>query len=103
MTFEFNPADEDPHGECRHEIQRLEAENERLRVEMVDSTFLSVEEVEELYRLRSLIERLRGVQRRDYGSFGVGLEGMARDPNGRFYYVEDIAAILQELDQCPTR
>lgn len=23
MGFEFNPADEDPHGECRYEIQRL--------------------------------------------------------------------------------
>lgn len=24
MSFEFNPADEDPHGECRHYIHRLE-------------------------------------------------------------------------------
>lgn len=23
MSFEFNPADEDPHAECRHEIHRL--------------------------------------------------------------------------------
>ena len=27
MSFEFNPADEDPHGECRHEIHRLQAVN----------------------------------------------------------------------------
>lgn len=27
MSFEFNPAEEDPHGECRHEIHRLEAIN----------------------------------------------------------------------------
>jgi hypothetical protein len=27
MSFEFNPEDEDPHGECRHEIQRLKAIN----------------------------------------------------------------------------
>lgn len=25
MTFEFNPADEDEHGECRHEIETLQA------------------------------------------------------------------------------
>lgn len=25
MGFEFNPEDEDPHGECRHEIQQLQA------------------------------------------------------------------------------
>ncbi len=24
MSFEFNPADEDPHRECRHEIHRLQ-------------------------------------------------------------------------------
>ena len=23
MSFEFNPEDDDPHGECRHEIHRL--------------------------------------------------------------------------------
>lgn len=28
MSFEFNPADEDEHGECRHEIHRLTAELE---------------------------------------------------------------------------
>jgi hypothetical protein len=31
MSFEFNPADEDPHGECRHEIHTLQAELENLR------------------------------------------------------------------------
>lgn len=25
MSFEFNPADEDEHGECRHEIEQLNA------------------------------------------------------------------------------
>lgn len=25
MSFDMNPADEDPHGECRHEIKRLQA------------------------------------------------------------------------------
>lgn len=31
MSFDMNPADEDPHGECRHEIHALKAEVERLR------------------------------------------------------------------------
>lgn len=31
MSFDMNPADEDPHGECRHEIQRLETELRALR------------------------------------------------------------------------
>lgn len=31
MSPEHNPSDEDPHGECRHEIQRLEAENAKYR------------------------------------------------------------------------
>lgn len=38
MGFEFNPADEDPHGECRHEIQRLKvilAEARRQLAEIV--------------------------------------------------------------------
>lgn len=26
MSFDMNPADEDEHGECRHEIERLNAE-----------------------------------------------------------------------------
>jgi len=26
MGFEYNPEDEDPHGECRHEIHRLQKE-----------------------------------------------------------------------------
>lgn len=25
MSFEDNPADDDPHGECRHEIEQLQA------------------------------------------------------------------------------
>lgn len=29
MSFEDNPADDDPHGECRHEIHRLNAEVEK--------------------------------------------------------------------------
>lgn len=33
MSFEFNPAEEDPHGECRHKIERLTAENKRLRMQ----------------------------------------------------------------------
>lgn len=31
MSFEFNPADEDLHGECRSEIHRLTKENDTLR------------------------------------------------------------------------
>lgn len=30
MTFDMNPADEDPHGECRHEIERLTGTNKTL-------------------------------------------------------------------------
>lgn len=30
MGFEFNPEDEDPHGECLHEIKRLKAINSAL-------------------------------------------------------------------------
>lgn len=33
MSFDMNPADEDEHGECRHEIQRLKDENSRLKDE----------------------------------------------------------------------
>lgn len=38
MTFDMNPAEDDPHGECRHEIDRLQAENQRLR-EAMDCLF----------------------------------------------------------------
>jgi hypothetical protein len=31
MSFDMNPADEDPHGECRYEIQRLQNENRLLK------------------------------------------------------------------------
>lgn len=30
MSFDMNPADEDTHGECRHEIERLRREFDRL-------------------------------------------------------------------------
>lgn len=30
MNFDMNPADEDPHGECRHEIHRLQEINKEL-------------------------------------------------------------------------
>jgi hypothetical protein len=35
---EDNPADEDPHHECRHEIDRLSAENQLLREALVNIT-----------------------------------------------------------------
>ncbi len=31
MSFDMNPADEDPHGECRHEIETLRTENAALK------------------------------------------------------------------------
>lgn len=34
MGFEFNPADEDPHGECRHEIHQLQSELTTLRAQL---------------------------------------------------------------------
>lgn len=30
MSFDMNPADEDPHGECRHEIERLNKQVQEL-------------------------------------------------------------------------
>lgn len=34
MSFEYNPADEDEHALCRHEIESLRAENAALRDEL---------------------------------------------------------------------
>lgn len=54
MTFEHNPSDEDPHGECRHEIQRLEAENAELKSQLVKEGPLNAE----VWRLDELIAEL---------------------------------------------
>lgn len=34
VSVDTNPAEEDPHGECRHEIQQLQAEVTRLNAEL---------------------------------------------------------------------
>lgn len=48
MGFEFNPADEDEHGLCRHEIEQLRAEIARLKAHNEKlTTYFNIMESEE--------------------------------------------------------
>ena len=52
MIHELHPEDDDPHGECRHEIQRLEREVERLQ--LIEEEERSAAEAKESARLEAL-------------------------------------------------
>lgn len=71
MGFEDNPADEDPHGECRHEIHQLQAEVSRLKAELRHEQYRTNEQIRdksrilEEYRvhtaeLQAEVQRLKG-------------------------------------------
>ena len=67
MGFEYNPADEDPHGECRHEIHRLQDEVKHYKAlliacaEQLDpcDVYLTPETDEPIYeKIPQLVEEL---------------------------------------------
>ena len=58
MSFDMNPLDEDPHGECRFEIERLTAENEELRRVLVQAG-----QLEHAYRSDMLPDEFDGMMR----------------------------------------
>lgn len=61
MSFDMNPADEDEHGECHHEISELRKENAGLRGEVADANL-------KLMRLREALQKIVCVDGIDAGA-----------------------------------
>ena len=85
MSFDMNPADEDPHGECRHEIESLIGEIDQLR----QFSRRQAEEIENLNGMADAVEVLRDIGK----VFGCG---HVDDPDGRRQLTN---CIEQEFDR----
>lgn len=87
MSFDMPQEDDDPHGECRHEIHRLQAENDRLR----QWSNRQHDEIETLNGYADSVEALR-----DIGNV-IGC-GHVDDCDGRRQLVNCVEQEFQRLE-----